>query len=298
MKFSIIIPTYNRATLLPETIKSVQNQTYTKWECIVVDDGSTDNTKEIVESLIQNDNRIKYVYQENAERSAARNNGIRNSSGDYICFLDSDDHYFSDHLEKLNHFINQQNEKICMIVNQMQIVGQDKKEVTTLPPISKNVIEYLYVNPLTPSRVCIHNDILKKMKFDEDIVVVEDRILWMRIADKFPVYISNHIGVNYNIHEDNSVNLHGTGALKTYKGVLVGEKRYPFIFKLISSSVRNDMKSRVETNIAYYYYLNNFRFQALKWLFKSLVTSPFHIQTKMRIYQIISIIIGKQLKLD
>jgi glycosyltransferase involved in cell wall biosynthesis len=71
MLFSIIIPTYNRADLIPETIRSVQNQTFKDWECIIVDDGSTDNTKSIIEDLIKQDSRIKYVYQENAERSAA-----------------------------------------------------------------------------------------------------------------------------------------------------------------------------------------------------------------------------------
>ncbi|HPY82753.1 MAG TPA: glycosyltransferase family A protein, partial [Bacteroidales bacterium] len=75
--FSIIIPTYNRAHILPRTIASVLAQTYSNWECIIVDDGSTDSTKDLIASY--SDTRIKYVYQHNAERSAARNNGIRNA---------------------------------------------------------------------------------------------------------------------------------------------------------------------------------------------------------------------------
>ena len=88
MKFSIIIPTYNRAAFLPKAIESVLAQTYTDWELIVVDDGSTDNTREVVAQY--NDERIIYIYQENAERSAARNNGISQAKGDFICFMDSD----------------------------------------------------------------------------------------------------------------------------------------------------------------------------------------------------------------
>ena len=94
--FSIIIPSYNRANHLPKAIESVLAQSFTDWELIIVDDGSTDNTSDVVASY--NDPRIKYIYQENAERSAARNNGIRNANGEWICFLDSDDVYLNQHL--------------------------------------------------------------------------------------------------------------------------------------------------------------------------------------------------------
>ena len=73
--FSIIIPTYNRDYILPETINSIQEQSFGNWEVILVDDGSTDNTRELVESLSIVADRIRYVYQQNAERSVARNNG-------------------------------------------------------------------------------------------------------------------------------------------------------------------------------------------------------------------------------
>ncbi|MFM7681211.1 MAG: glycosyltransferase family 2 protein, partial [Bacteroidota bacterium] len=149
MFFSIIIPTYNRANLLPETIRSVQNQTFEDWECIVVDDGSTDNTNQVVEEIIKLDSRIKYVFQENAERSAARNNGIRNSYGEYICFLDSDDHFLSDHLHQLKNIIETKENRTCMIINEMQIIDDSRIEASNLPELSQNLIEYLYVNPLT-----------------------------------------------------------------------------------------------------------------------------------------------------
>ena len=96
--FSIIIPTYNRGHVLGKTIQSVINQNFNDWELIVVDDGSTDNTKNIINDFSKNDSRIRYIYQDNQERSAARNNGIENSNGKYICFLDSDDEYLQHHL--------------------------------------------------------------------------------------------------------------------------------------------------------------------------------------------------------
>ena len=103
MKFTIIIPTYNRAAFLPNAIESVLAQTYTNWELIVVDDGSTDNTKDVVSQY--SDSRIIYIYQQNAERSAARNNGIAHAKGDYVCFLDSDNVMLPNRLQLLSETI-------------------------------------------------------------------------------------------------------------------------------------------------------------------------------------------------
>src|ERR1051325_3991500 len=83
--FSVIIPTYNRADFIRKPIDSVLAQKFSSWELIIVDDGSTDNTGQVVKSFT--DSRIHYVYQSNQERSAARNTGIKNSKGQYICFL-------------------------------------------------------------------------------------------------------------------------------------------------------------------------------------------------------------------
>jgi len=95
-KVSIIIPTYNYAHFITEAIQSVLSQTFQDFEVIVVDDGSTDNTREV---LAQFGNKIRYIYQENRGLSAARNTGILNSSGQYLCFLDSDDSLLPEKLE-------------------------------------------------------------------------------------------------------------------------------------------------------------------------------------------------------
>jgi glycosyltransferase involved in cell wall biosynthesis len=79
--FSVIIPAYNRASILPETIESIQKQSFDSWEIIVVDDGSKDNTEEVVRGILSQDSRINYVYQENAERSAALDMIHRHSPG-------------------------------------------------------------------------------------------------------------------------------------------------------------------------------------------------------------------------
>src|SRR5437868_7134370 len=98
-KVSVIIPTYNRGKLITRAVNSVLNQTFNDFEIIIVDDGSKDETKNILMPYQnQKKNRIKYFYQENRGISAARNRGIKESTGEYIAFLDSDDEWVSDKL--------------------------------------------------------------------------------------------------------------------------------------------------------------------------------------------------------
>ena len=88
---SVVIPSYNYGHFIHEAIGSIETQTLTTWECIVVDDGSTDSTRDIVLSLAQADSRVKYIHQENRGLSAARNTGLHACSGKYIQLLDADD---------------------------------------------------------------------------------------------------------------------------------------------------------------------------------------------------------------
>ncbi|HVN26441.1 MAG TPA: glycosyltransferase [Candidatus Paceibacterota bacterium] len=98
-KVSVIIPTYNRSDLLRNAVASVQGQTFGGWELVVVDDGSTDDTKAVVAALAAKDPRIRYAYQPNAGQGAARNTGIAMTRGTYLAFLDSDDAYLARNLE-------------------------------------------------------------------------------------------------------------------------------------------------------------------------------------------------------
>ncbi len=91
IKVSIIVPCYNQAQYLDEALQSVLDQTYINWECIVVNDGSPDNTEEVAKKWIKMDNRFKYLYQANGGLSSARNFGITNANGEYILPLDADD---------------------------------------------------------------------------------------------------------------------------------------------------------------------------------------------------------------
>ena len=90
---SIIVPTYNRSYCISRAIDSVRRQTHLNWEVVLVDDGSTDDTAALIDSRYGDDSRVRYLYQSNGGVSAARNMGIRESRGDYVAFLDSDDQW-------------------------------------------------------------------------------------------------------------------------------------------------------------------------------------------------------------
>ncbi|WP_102408550.1 glycosyltransferase family 2 protein [Parabacteroides bouchesdurhonensis] len=98
---TVIVPVYNRSYCLHTCLDSIKNQSYPNWECVVIDDGSTDSTWDICEKYVRNDCRFRAYHQENKGVSVARNNGIKNAKGTYICFVDSDDYLRDNCLERL-----------------------------------------------------------------------------------------------------------------------------------------------------------------------------------------------------
>lgn len=129
---SVILPTYNRAHMIPVAIESVLNQSYKNWELIIIDDGSRDNTKSAVATYMERDDRIKYHFQSNGGAGAARNTGLRMAKGDYVTFLDSDDQYLKDKIWKQLNLILK-DDKIKVVLCQCRIL-QDGKEIEIKRP--------------------------------------------------------------------------------------------------------------------------------------------------------------------
>lgn len=293
--FSVIIPTYNRSNFIVSTLKSIQNQSFQNWECLIVDDGSIDNTSEVVKSISKLDNRFKYIYQENAERSVARNNGIRNSQGKYICFLDSDDTYENDHLEKLYHSIKDEQNETFYFTNFNFIEGS-KKEISKVSILSDDVIHYLCYNPIIPARTCIHSEILKNIQFDDDIVVVEDLILWLKIVQEYPIKQLDFNTVNYHLHEDNSVNLKNTGYQKRLDGLIKFKKRYTNIWNKIEKADQEYLIGNTYFGIAKHFIAHNKKSKAILYLLKSILIQKKHSQLKHKLFLIKELLLGYQVE--
>lgn len=205
--FSIIIPTYNRAKFIAKAIESVIKQTYENWELIVIDDASTDNTKDLVSSF--NDNRIRYERNSiNLERSASRNKGIELSWGEYICFLDSDDHYKENCLEVFENKIQTSKKEVGLFYTGCIWRFPDKDvQVIHLPPNNVNWVEFVIEHPLPCICVCIHSSILKSIRFDTSMIMHEDVYLFAKIACNYPVFPINSFTAIAEVHGDNTINL-------------------------------------------------------------------------------------------
>lgn len=209
VKFSIVIPTYNRANLLRIAIESVVNQTFTSWELIIVDNFSDDNTDGVIESF--QDSRIKLLkIPRTGSVAASRNLGVSHASGEWIAFLDSDDWWFSNKLSVVSSLLHS---KTDLIYHDLQLVNADGiffKDKRTKSRKLKNPI-YLDLllngNDIPQSSVVIRKSILTKIGgIDESphLFAVEDYDTWLRaskITHQF-VYIPEVLGA-YRIHDGN-----------------------------------------------------------------------------------------------
>ncbi len=187
-RVSIIIPTYNRHKFLQEAIDSVLAQSYRDYELIVVDDGSTDETAEVAHKY---NGKLSYIYQQNRGVSAARNKGIAASTGDYICFLDSDDLWQPDKLKVQLEFMDKRPKYPVCYTDEIWIrygvrVNQRKKHAKYGGWILPHCLPLCIISP---SSVMISRGVFDKLGvFDESLPAAEDYDLWLRIAKAYPVY--------------------------------------------------------------------------------------------------------------
>jgi glycosyltransferase involved in cell wall biosynthesis len=200
---SVIIPTYNRASWLIDAIDSVLNQTFQDFELIIVDDGSTDGTHEIV---AQYGKRIQYFYQSNRGPASARNLGIKKAKADLITFLDSDDRWLKQKLQTQVDLIQKYPDiKICYTdeiwIRRGIRVNQKK--------IHQKYSGWIYQKCLplciiSPSSVMVNRDVFDKVGlFDDDFLVCEDYDLWLRISCYFPItFIDQPLIIKNGGHED------------------------------------------------------------------------------------------------
>lgn len=134
---SIVMPCYNGEQFIDETIKSVLNQTYQKWELLVIDDSSRDSSASIVQNYAKDDQRIHLIQQRNAGSAAARNNGIRQSKGQYLALLDSDDIWLPGFLDSQVRFIRQKG-SVCVCSSYLRIDEQSNEIMR--PVMAKAII--------------------------------------------------------------------------------------------------------------------------------------------------------------
>ena len=203
MKISVIIPTFNRLDLLKRAIDSVLNQSIKPYDIIVVDDGSIDDTSEMIQHKYKS---INLIQQKNSGVSAARNNGIKNAQGDWIALLDSDDEWGKNKLEEqVNNLTDNPKYEFCH-TNEIWIrngirVNQKKRHKKYGGFIFDKCLD---ICRISPSSVLFNKNILNHVGwFDEKLPVCEDYDLWLRItADYEILFIDKPLIVKYGGHND------------------------------------------------------------------------------------------------
>ena len=202
MNISVVIPSYNRRDFIKRSIDSAINQTKKPLEIIVVDDGSTDGT----EAMIKSDyDFVKFIKQKNKGVSAARNIGIEVSIGEWICFLDSDDEWKKDKLEKQINAMKSNPGYKFFHSNEIWIkngirINQKKKHKKYGGDIFDKCLDMCRISP---SSVMIDKTIFDEVgNFNEDLAVCEDYELWLRICDKYRVFfIDEPLIIKYGGHQ-------------------------------------------------------------------------------------------------
>ncbi len=219
--FSVIIPLYNKDKYIKRTLDSVLKQTFTNFEIIIVDDGSTDNSCEIVESI--SDPRIRWIRQENGGPSKARNRGIKEAKGQFIAFLDADDQWLPEKLEK-QYGLHSKNPEVVWSCSGYKVVGGIREQTVSYSEegILADAIDAI-VDGLTiwTSTVVIRKDVFQneRLYFNEDIHRSEDIEVWYKLACLYPKigYIKEQPAI-YNIKLDGSLT-----------NTAMGKEDFPFL---------------------------------------------------------------------
>ncbi len=200
---SVIIPTYNRAELLPRAVESVLTQRHPACKLIIIDDGSTDGTGQYIDSLGKDITPIRIPH---SGVSRARNRGIAAASGDWIAFLDSDDYWLPKKLERQACYLQQHPEyRIChtdeIWIRNGTRINQGKKHTKREGWF---FLESLNLCLISPSSVVIHRSLFNDVgEFDESFEWVEDYDLWLRITSRYPVgYLDEKLVVKTGGHSD------------------------------------------------------------------------------------------------
>lgn len=240
---SVIIPTYNRAHLIKRSAESVLNQTYFNLELIIVDDGSTDNTEEVVKTL--DDERVIYIKQPNQGACAARNNGIDHAKGEFIAFQDSDDVWHEDKLEKQIKCLRETGADLvlCNRVVCQNELKDSENHIFNKGFLERNTLPY----GICPQMFLGASTIFKKNKFDIEMPRYQDFELLLRLQKKCRIYYDEDPLVDYYMQED-SISTNNKKLLKAWNLILTKHSDFLIRYKdylpyLAYATLTNSFKS-------------------------------------------------------
>lgn len=285
-KVSVIIPTYNRAKYILETLESVLNQSYKNYEVIIVDDGSTDKTKEALKPYILN-NRIIYIYKDNGGPASARNAGLAITRAEYIAFLDSDDLWLPDKLEQQVKYLDEHKD-IGLVFTDAVVFTEAKtgsiKEIARVVFTGDDLsFKALFMGDYIPSlTVMVRNPCIENVGyFDEspDLRIGgEDYEMWLRIAWRYKI---GHIAKILAQYRQHTQNLLGVDLENNYMSYIRAIRKLVNLYPSIPQELQINMKHHYRS---YYYHKGREFYQrrrywtTAKFLSRSLFYGPFSLK--------------------
>jgi len=269
-KTSVIIPTYNRADVLPPAIDSILAQTHTDFEIIIVDDGSTDNTRDVLEPYLAKPN-IQYIYQENQKQAAARNNGVLRSRGEYVGFLDSDDLWYPEKLDLQVKALDEHPEVGMVFSNQMMFTDDSDEGRVRYP---RGVLKSgdIFKDLLQRKFYCSLQTVLVRRSVFDDVGLtdeslknsLEDWELTLRIARKYKVLAIDKPLVRRRVHKETSVK-YLEFRIHNHLAILKKHLKEP----LLAPSFMNRIWHKAYFSWGHDYLVYGRYRKALRWFFRS-----------------------------
>lgn len=221
--FSIVIPTYNRAGFIADTLRSIVGQTYQAFEILVVDDGSKDNTAEVV-AAFTTDARVQYLPKANGERGAARNYGLRKAQGEYVIFLDSDDRMLPEHLATLHRKIDEL-ERPNFIATKYNFDRQGVLADSDMAGLAEgwHGLDLFVRGNSLACNICVKRENPALHPFEEDrrYAVVEDWMFMLQNTQRDRVYIVDAVTLTMNDHDTRSMRSDNTALVSKLQLALV-----------------------------------------------------------------------------
>lgn len=240
---SVIVPTYNCGAFIRDALKSILDQTYQPHEIIIIDDGSTDNTSDIIRSMSNNDNKLKYIYQKNAGVSCARNAGLEISSGDFISFLDADDIWRPTMIEEQLSTLTSDETIVCTIANFVRFndatgrlladqfsfypeldhcffePGPTKNSLRTKGDAFCSLIAFGEIPAFTPVMM-FRKRLISDLRFRADLKICEDTEYALRVFMRGRVAFNNSILAEVRRHRNNATKDYSLVAIDKLRALL------------------------------------------------------------------------------
>lgn len=224
---SVLLPVFNGGKLITSTLKSLEDQTFRDFQVIIIDDGSTDNTREICADFCRNDDKFIYFWQKNGGVSAARNAGLKMATGKYVTYVDADDWVEADTLQSLVELAETRNADVvfCQSIRQRVLKPLGTQAIGTVFTVeNKDTLKYNFGNIRQRSMALFKHDILKDIYFAEDISFSEDLLFIVSVLAKAKRAVSDS-RCRYHYFQHDASTLHKAQGLKFFASNVCAHQR-------------------------------------------------------------------------